>query len=701
MVVVLFVFLAIALTWPVTERIDEVLIGDDYDVYINMWSNWWTQKAMGEGLDLYHTDYVFYPLETSLVFFSFSHTSAALWLLLAPVIGRIAAYNTTMLLAYALSGFSMYLLVRHLTDSRRAGFVAGLVFAFFPYHVYESCHPNLAAIQWMPLFLLCLHRVLYDPDASQLGLSMLGAFWFVMNALSGWHLMLLLAAWSVVYCLCEFCANRGKWVSAAWCRLILLAGFIAVSIAPFVWPIARDYLTTDTTFTTVEVQQGLGNDLLSFFVPHWRHPFLSSRWQGIHDTFGYAVRRPGYLGWAAIGLAIWSTVVGWSRSRSWLISGLVFVPLSLGMQVRVAGTPLFPFDLPWAGPIIKLLRHPYRLNTLVFLSIAVLVGFGAERLLSSLAKRSRILAEVALVLMSTVILFEYLVYPFPTTGIPRSPFVEQLSEEQGEFAVVDFPMGRQMDKRHMFYQTTHGKRIVGGHVSRPPSDTYAFVAGNPLLGPLLAGYSPNSTLDIFKELTRLGAQGIRYIILHKDLLNDAQQEAWRARLTDFPTPFYEDCATIVYRTLPSLQVQDLAVHDRRRLSIRIGDHIRLLGYRLDSEKVSAGGTVDVTLFWQSDRVVSQSYHVFIHLLNEHGELVAQHDAVPMRGALPTSSWWKGNVIKDEHPLVVDRSLPAGEYVLYAGMYELATMTRAPAVTSTGERLPNDAVLLQTIEVVHE
>ena len=157
----------------------------------------------------------------------------------------------------------------------------------------------------------------------------------------------------------------------------------------------------------------------------------------------------------------------------------------------------------------------------------------------------------------------FLVYPAPTIGPLDSPFVEQLAEKPGDFAVADFPMGRQPDKRYMFHQSIHEKKMVGGHVSRAPDDAYAFVAGDPLLGPLLAGRSPDPALDTRKHLASLAAYDIRYILLHQDLLDRESQRAWRARLSGLPAPFYEDSSLIAYRTLPSLQVEDITTGEQR------------------------------------------------------------------------------------------------------------------------------------------
>jgi hypothetical protein len=134
------------------------------------------------------------------------------------------------------------------------------------------------------------------------------------------------------------------------------------------------------------------------------------------------------------------------------------------------------------------------------------------------------------------------------------------------------------------------------------------------------------------------------------------------------------------------------------LDVRLGDHIRLLGYHLDSSSLSAGETLIVTLFWQSDDRLIEDYHVFVHLLNADESLVTQHDGVPVQGERPSWSWQDAEVLQDEHMLVTDSGLPDGTYTLSIGMYEYLSGVRLPAVGPAGERLPEDRIVLQDIQV---
>ena len=105
---------------------------------------------------------IYYPSRTSLVGHNFNWIGSFLSVPLSLAFGPTVAYNLTFLLTIVGSGFGAYLLARYLTGRRDAAFVAGLVFAFFPYHLTGNWdgQMNLANIQWLPLFALFLLRTI-------------------------------------------------------------------------------------------------------------------------------------------------------------------------------------------------------------------------------------------------------------------------------------------------------------------------------------------------------------------------------------------------------------------------------------------------------------------------------------------------------------------------------------------------------------
>jgi hypothetical protein len=150
---------------------------------------------------------------------------------------------------------------------------------------------------------------------------------------------------------------------------------------------------------------------------------------------------------------------------------------------------------------------------------------------------------------------------------------------------------------------------------------------------------------------------------------------------------------------PNYPYDPQAFDIEHRLGVQLGGHIDLLGYELSSSQVQAGDTLTVTLFWQSDGRIVEDYHVFVHLLSTDGDMMGQQDGVPVHGARPTWSWRDAEVLEDEYALAIGADLPASTLTLSIGMYDYTTSARLPAVNPDGERLLEDRVVLQEIQVV--
>jgi hypothetical protein len=131
---------------------------------------------------------------------------------------------------------------------------------------------------------------------------------------------------------------------------------------------------------------------------------------------------------------------------------------------------------------------------------------------------------------------------------------------------------------------------------------------------------------------------------------------------------------------------------------RLGEAILFLGYDLSSDQVMAGGTVQLTLYWQALQEMEISYTVFTHLLDTEDRMWGQMDSIPGRGEAPTTSWLEGEVITDQHEIVVDPEAPPGEYVVEVGMYDASTGQRLP-IYSGGQRVEGDRLLLTTVQVL--
>ena len=100
---------------------------------------------------------------------------------------------------------------------------------------------------------------------------------------------------------------------------------------------------------------------------------------------------------------------------------------------------------------------------------------------------------------------------------------------------------------------------------------------------------------------------------------------------------------------------------------------------------------ELVLWWQSVAATPHSYTVFVHLLDEAGQLVRQADGVPNAGLSPTAVWLPGELVRDVRSIA-----PSG--VLAIGLYDSETGGRLTAVdTATGEPLLHDTLHIMPTE----
>ena len=123
--------------------------------------------------------------------------------------------------------------------------------------------------------------------------------------------------------------------------------------------------------------------------------------------------------------------------------------------------------------------------------------------------------------------------------------------------------------------------------------------------------------------------------------------------------------------------------------------LRLKGYGMTAE-TKPGGSILLSLRWQSIRHVEFNYQVFVHLLNEQGNKIEQRDGQPVQWMRPVSTWQPGEEIVDHYGLLVPDDLPPGDYHVAVGMYDPNSGQRLPI--SAG---PKDyAIELGPITVTH-
>lgn len=135
---------------------------------------------------------------------------------------------------------------------------------------------------------------------------------------------------------------------------------------------------------------------------------------------------------------------------------------------------------------------------------------------------------------------------------------------------------------------------------------------------------------------------------------------------------------------PSYKTPTLAKWQTWRLShpsnVTFGDQIRLLGHRIERKKSLDDSQLTLlTLYWQAIQHPELNYSVFVHLIDDTGQLLTQEDAgLGSDQNYPTSAWWVGDIVSSQHTLPSIDST-SNNYDIRIGIYFWVDGTRLPAV----------------------
>ena len=142
----------------------------------------------------------------------------------------VAAYNLTLLAGYVLCGLAMFALVKRITGSAAAAFLAGAAYAFAPYRAPQLSHIQVGIAFWAPLALLGLHQ--YLETGRRRWLTLFGLCWMLQGAAN-------------LYYLVYFSVLVGLWVlwfvvaPRRWRDLWPIAATLAVAALPLLPIVAR------------------------------------------------------------------------------------------------------------------------------------------------------------------------------------------------------------------------------------------------------------------------------------------------------------------------------------------------------------------------------------------------------------------------------------------------------------------------------
>jgi hypothetical protein len=94
----------------------------------------------------------------------------------------------------------------------------------------------------------------------------------------------------------------------------------------------------------------------------------------------------------------------------------------------------------------------------------------------------------------------------------------------------------------------------------------------------------------------------------------------------------------------------------------LGHDVHKLGYRHQpDEPLHPGDILHTTLYWQAVREMDTDFSLSLRLVDQHGLVVVSREVLPVGGAYPPTIWEDGEIVRDQHNLLIPSELPPGRY----------------------------------------
>jgi len=541
----------VLLTAPAVFFLNSRIMGYPHDGFEYIWKIWWTRKALLE-LHLSPADmrYVNYPYQGYNPHLVASPLIPLLALPLSGWLGLVRTYNLLMLAAFAFSWPAAAALCYEFSHNRWAASAGGAVYAFYTNKVAHAVGGHLAQmfVFLFPLAALFLYRAWKDPERRRNGV-LAGVFLALSILVDLKHIALFVAPLVGLFLAFHVVFERRRWNHARLTSMATTLVVAALISAPFLMPLIARRVTgqLEHFYATGVVRHSA--DLTGFFVPPPEHP-LYNNLEPLRDYSANLASEGWHENIFYLGIVtlVLSGVAAWTGRRErdvqfWVVVALAGMLLALGPFLKAGGrlvrlqveTYTSYVPLPYYAlqhlPFYDWGRTPGRVIEVTMLALAVLAACGTAVLLNGLRRTYRPL--VALGVAALILVDSLFIWPWPLGDAEVPAFYHQIAEDDQEYAILDLPLWEYRCERYqLYYATVHNHRIVGGLVTRRSADAEA------ALREVERMVRPNAAVASAESLAELG---IRYVILHKQCLDDRGLDAQTAFLREqMGDPVYDD-----------------------------------------------------------------------------------------------------------------------------------------------------------------
>ena len=490
----LSLLLAVVLTWPLAARLGSAGRVDSGDGRHGVWNVSWVAHALTTAPTHLFDANIFYPHDNALAFSEANLVAGVLavpaWLITGG--NPYAAYNSVVLLAFAMAALAAYFLARTVGASRFGAAIAAIVYGYSPYMLAHIPHIQLLMTFGPALSLAVMHRFVTTPTTGRavalgLTLSVTGLACAYYGIFSG-----LVVSIGILW----FAGVDGHWRQwQYWARSALAAVIVLLVILPFFLP----YLSVreegfGRSLDEARLFSTIGRAYLAsaVHVHQWMLPLLGS-WR--------EVLFPGFQAIVLSIVAIVITTRHRTRPRVRVV-GFYIVMMVFAFWISLGPNAGLYTLLYHTLPAFSFLRAPARMGVMVTLGVALLSSLAITWWRPGSPARHRVFVAV----MVVVALVESWAGPLQLqTATPVNKVYRHLAILP-QAPVAEFPFYQGSEERHrqteyMLMSTFHWKPLLNGYSDHFPAD---YLTDKPVL----------TTFPSQDAIAILQDRGVRWVVVH-------------------------------------------------------------------------------------------------------------------------------------------------------------------------------------------
>jgi hypothetical protein len=487
-----FVVLAVVETWPLGAHPARLSRNDNADTMANEWTlAWFAHQAPRAPLHLFDGN-IFYPERNTLAYSETMIAESAmaaplLWLGASPVL----AYNLVLIAGFALSGWTMAIVIARWVGNWTAGILSGILFAFNAHTLSRLPHLQAQHPEFLPLVLMAFDALLREPRT---GNAIRLTIWFVLDALTSVHLLVFTAIALIVGVL----IRPHDWVGRRLKAFVMAVMLAAALAAALLLPVLVPYWQLHRQYQFVRSLKDVGQYAASYrdylTTPARLHyTWWSRRFYATSALF------PGAL---ALVLTVFGIACGTlrdPRARMCLAFGVVGVYLSFGPDAPGYAALYGVFSA------LGVIRDVSRFGYLGIVAAAMLAGWGVVELRRSVSDRVWRGLVPALVVVATV---EPLCAPIGYLQFDGIPSIYAQLRGKTSVLVAEFPfpdggLSASANATYMLGSTLHWEPMLNGFAGFIPATYHENWA-------LLRGFPDD------RSVARLRALGVTHLFVHTD-----------------------------------------------------------------------------------------------------------------------------------------------------------------------------------------